>query len=380
MRIGIDATPLPSQPVGAGRYIVELINSLSALECSDEIIVYIQEDKVQLLDINPNDHLHIKSIKRKSILTRIVWEQITLPRILKEHKIDLLHSLHYTSPYLLPNQSIITFHDLTFFKFPQEHTFAKRMFFKTSIRLSLRKADAIITVSENTREDVLRISQYPGEKVFSIPLGVGPNFQKIVDEHKLSTVVEKYNLPEKYVLFVGTIEPRKNLEVLLEAHEKIQNDRSPLDLVLVGKLGWKFKDVLKRIENSQYSNRIHRLGYVDYEDLPYLYNLAQVFTYPSLYEGFGLPVLEAMACGTPVITSDASSLPEIVGDAGVLIPPRDVGALQESIWRIMNDEKLRAELSNAGMSRASMYSWENTARKTYEVYRTMADGRETNHN
>jgi glycosyltransferase involved in cell wall biosynthesis len=149
--------------------------------------------------------------------------------------------------------------------------------------------------------------------------------------------------------------------------------------VLVGKLGWKFKDVLKRIEDSQFSDRVHRLGYVDYEDMPLLYNLAQVFTYPSLYEGFGLPVLEAMACGIPVVTSDTSSLPEIVGDAGILVPPRDVGALHDSIWRVLNDEILRTELSTAGMSRAAMYSWEETARKTYEVYRTVAREKRLDH-
>ena len=361
MRIGIDATALPSHPVGAGNYIIQLIraiarhntinNSLTRDNQPDrlEFIIFVQRSRLDLLSVDENPNLHLIVLPNLSPIMRLLWEQISLPRLAISHQVDLLHSLHYTMPIAFPRHRVVTFHDMTFFLFPHFHTLPKRYFFRFFIHTSARQADALITDSESTRQDAIRLVGIPQGKIFTAQLGVTDEFHPIRNTPPLLQARQKYHLPEHYLLYVGMLEPRKNLSTLLQAYANIADKIPDHHLVVVGPKGWMVENILQQTEQLNISDKVHFTGYVEKIDLPLIYNMADVFIYPSVYEGFGLPVLEAMACGTPVITSNVSSMPEIVGDAGVLIAPNDSQALGQSLLKLINDPVDRQRLSLKGL-------------------------------
>jgi glycosyltransferase involved in cell wall biosynthesis len=375
MRIGIDATALPPRPVGAGNYIIELIRSLERLEVAHEFVVFAQPHGRELIGIAARPGFEWAMIPERSPAHRLVWEQAAFPRLVARARLDLLHSLHYTRPMRLPCASVVTFHDMTFFLFPQLHTLSKRLYFPQAIRLSARKANALIADSESTRRDAIRLLRISPEKIYTVPLGVSPAFHPVLDAHRLEIVRQRYSLPEHFILYVGLVEPRKNLPMLLRAYQRLQEQLrlhvSPelIPLVIVGRFGWRIEQVFELVETLAIKENVHFSGYIPAEDLPIVYNLADVFVYPSLYEGFGLPPLEAMACGTPVITTAVSSMPEHVGEAGILIPPQDERALFQALLAILQDPDLRRQLSEKGPARAANYSWNRTALETMNVYR-----------
>jgi glycosyltransferase involved in cell wall biosynthesis len=381
MRIGIDATALPSRPVGAGNYIIQLIRAIARSNSvvqpfpagnqlkGLEFVVFVQKSRLDLLQVDETPNLHLIVIPDLSPFMRLVWEQISFPLLVKNQHLDLLHSLHYTMPLAYPGRTVVTFHDMTFFLFPHHHTLPKRYFFRFFIRLSSRKATALIADSENTRQDTIRLAGVSPGKIFTVPLGVTQEFRLILDKTIRQHVRQKYHLPQHFILFVGTIEPRKNLPILLQAYASVADQITDHRLVVVGPMGWMVNKIIEQSGQLSISDKLDFTGYVEQEDLPLIYNLADVFIYPSVYEGFGLPVLEAMACGTPVITSNVSSMPEIVGDAGVLITPNDSRTLAQSMLELINDPITRQRLSIKGQERAAAFSWKRTAEKTVEVYR-----------
>jgi glycosyltransferase involved in cell wall biosynthesis len=375
MRIGIDATALPPRPVGAGNYIIELIRSLERLEVAHEFVVFAQPHGRELIGVAARPGFEWAMIPERSPVHRLVWEQAAFPRLVARAGLDLLHSLHYTRPMRLPCASVVTFHDMTFFLFPQLHTLSKRLYFPQAIRLSARKADALIADSESTRQDAMRLLRISPEKIYTVPLGVSPAFHPVLDAHLLEVVRRRYSLPEHFILYVGLVEPRKNLPMLLRAYQRLQEQlrlqagSELVPLVIVGRFGWRIEQVFELVEALAIKEKVHFTGYIPAGDLPIVYNLADVFVYPSLYEGFGLPPLEAMACGTPVITTAVSSMPEHVGEAGILIPPQDERALFQALLTILQDPDLRRQLSEKGPARAAHYSWNRTALETLNVYR-----------
>ncbi|HLE15437.1 MAG TPA: glycosyltransferase family 1 protein [Anaerolineales bacterium] len=368
MRIGIDATALPPQPVGAGNYIIHLIRSLAALDPAEQLVVFAQPGGLELIN-KPDIPVSWVIIPERSPFARLVWEQVGLPRLIRRLRIDLLHSLHYTRPFWLPCASVVTFHDMTFFLSPHLHTRSKRWFFPPAIRMSARRADALTAVSESTRQDAIRILGIPAEKITTTPLGVDSNYRVIHDPLQRARVREKYRLPEQYVLYVGLVEPRKNLPLLVRAYRDLIDQGISLPLVVAGGFGWGYDQVLQEIEKLDLKERVQFLGYVPQGDLPLVYNLACLFVYPTLYEGFGLPALEALACGVPVVTSAVASLPEIVGDAGILVSAGDQQALTGAMLAILSDPELSSELSKRGPARASLFTWKRTAQLTLQVYR-----------
>jgi glycosyltransferase involved in cell wall biosynthesis len=381
MRIGIDATALPPRPVGAGNYIIQLIRAIAlsnemtepVLDANQpnglEFVIFVQKSRLGSLNLEETPNLHLVVLPDLSPSLRLLWEQISFPRLAEKHQLDLLHSLHYTMPLAYPGRTVVTFHDMTFFLFPQYHTLPKRFFFRFFIRASSRKAVALIADSESTRQDAIRLVGVSAEKIFTAQLGVTQEFRPIRDETILQQTRQKYQLPEHFLLYVGTIEPRKNLPTLLQAYAAVADQMSAHRLVVVGLKGWMVRNIGQNSGQLKISDKVHFTGYVEQPDLPVIYNLADVFVYPSVYEGFGLPVLEAMACGTPVITSNVSSLPEIVGDAGVLLAPNDTQALGRSMLELINDPIQRQRLSIMGQERAAAFSWKRTAEKTIAVYR-----------
>ncbi len=282
---------------------------------------------------------------------------------------DLFHATEHLLPRLSSVRTVFTLHDLIFLFHPETHKPLNRWFLTLMMPRFLRAADAVIAVSECTRRDAVRAYGIPEEKITVIYEGVSPRFRPASPE-AIQAVRAKYRLPERFILYVGTIEPRKNLTALLEAYAALQsrNTQHAARLVIVGKKGWLYEGFFRRLRELGLEERVYFTGYVPDEDLPALYSAADLFVFPSLYEGFGLPVLEAMACGVPVVCSNTSSLPEVAGDAALLADPTDIRALAAAMERALTDEALRASLRARGLERARQFTWEEAAKRTVEVY------------
>lgn len=366
MRIGIDATALPTQLGGAGYYIVNLIQTLTRVDQENEYVVFAKRIHAPLFQLS--NHTQIIRVPLASRVLRIAWEQTVLPRLARQFNLSVLHSPHYTMPLLKTCPTVVTYHDMTFFLYPELHKPYKRIFFKLIVRLSAGRAGAIIADSESTRRDILRILKPNAQHVFAIPLGVSEKFRRIDNVLEIERIRSKFNLPERVVLYVGTLEPRKNLPVLVRTFKELVDRGSNYSLVIAGRKGWQYAEIFQTLENSGIQDRVIFLDYVPEIDLPFLYNAADLFVYPSLYEGFGLPVLEAMACGVPVITSNVSATPEIAGDAGLLVDPHDTDEWADAMHLVLTDRTLHDTLAHKGLERSKLFSWERTARETLAVY------------
>jgi glycosyltransferase involved in cell wall biosynthesis len=273
--------------------------------------------------------------------------------------------------------NVITIHDLTALLFPECHTANTRDMQMRTYRFAQEEADAVIAVSEATKRDILTHLEIPAERVHVVYNGVDPAFRPMEDREALRQSLAVLELvPGSYILHVGTVEPRKNLVRLVEAYHEARRMIPPPapKLVLVGATGWRFRELFERVEALEMQREVTFLGQVPRGVLPALYNGALIFAYPSLYEGFGLPPLEAMACGVPVVASNAASLPEVVGGAGVLIDPADTQALAAALASLLGDAERRADLSARGLARADRFSWQRAARETLEVYHSRGIG------
>jgi glycosyltransferase involved in cell wall biosynthesis len=271
---------------------------------------------------------------------------------------------------LLPLRSIptvLTVHDLIFKHLPEHHKLLNRVYLNLTLPLYCRRATCIIAISECTRRDVMAAYDLPPEKVMVIHEAADPRFRAQTPE-RVAAVRERYGLPERYILFVGTIEPRKNLARLLHAFEALHADDLCDALVIVGQRGWLYGDFFAELESSPLREKVFLPGYVPDEALPAVYAGARALAFPSLYEGFGLPVLEAMACGTPVACSSTSALPEVAGDAALYFDPTSQGSIVEALSQLLRDPDLRGELVRRGLERATQFSWDRVATETEAVY------------
>jgi glycosyltransferase involved in cell wall biosynthesis len=303
---------------------------------------------------------------------------------------NLFHATEHLLPRFKRLRTVFTLHDLIFRFFPQHHLPRNRIYLTLAMPLFLRRSDRIICVSQQTRRDVQRLYRVPDAKLCVIYEGVDPRFSRVTDPAVLSRARKRYQLPEHFILAVGTVEPRKNLTTLFEAYAGLLQDGVPaslddrpasrvaplssIDLVVAGKQGWLVESTLRAVHERGLSERVQFAGYVADEDLPALYTLADVFAFPSVYEGFGLPPLEALACGTPVVCSDASSLPEVVGDAALLVAPTDAQGWTLALGRALTDVSLRHDLAERGPRQAARFTWADAARQTRAVYDELLQG------
>jgi glycosyltransferase involved in cell wall biosynthesis len=303
-------------------------------------------------------------------IVRIVWEQFVQPWLLRQ--IDLLHALAFAGPLAISIPWIATIYDLSFVRYPQSFNAANRLYLTWAVRNSLRRADRVTVISESTRRDLVALFGAAPDKIKVIYCGTDPSFAPAQDPSAVAAWRAQRNLPEKMILYVGTIEPRKNIARLIRAFAQAQRAvRLPHRLVLIGARGWKYAEVDRAIAQEGISNNVIFAGYVSQDELPRWYQAADLFVYPSLYEGFGLPPLEAMACGIPVVTSNAASLPEVVGDAALQVAPDDGSALADAIVRALTDRALREQMIARGIVQAARFSWTRTARETVALYRTV---------
>lgn len=297
---------------------------------------------------------------------RILWEQTRLAA--RSRQLDLLHGLAFAAPAAAGCPTVITVHDLSFMRFPNAFRPFNRIYLSLFTRLSARRAVRVIAVSESTRQDVIRFCGAPADRVIVVPNGVEAAFCPAAPA-EAARFRARHGLPDRFILFLGTLEPRKNLARLLDAYAQWRRAaRQPVKLVLAGGKGWYYDTIFARVAELGLVDEVIFPGYVPAEELPWWYRAAELFVYPSLFEGFGLPVLEAMACGTPVITARASSLPEVAGDAAVLVDPEQPGELAAAIGQLLDDSTARAALRLAGLARAARFSWAHTAAATIAVY------------
>jgi len=299
-------------------------------------------------------------------LTRLSFDRL-LPNA------ELFHATEHLLPPLRSIPTVLTVHDLIFRHLPAHHKPLNRWYLNLTMPLYCRRADHVIAISECTRRDLITAYNLPPEKITVVHEAADPTFRPAAPEH-VARVCARYDLPGRYLLFVGTIEPRKNLSRLLAAFETLHAEGLTDGLVIVGRWGWLYGDFFARLEQSPVRDAVLLPGYVPDEDLPAIYTGAQLSVLPSLYEGFGLPVLEAMACGTPVACSSTSSLPEISGDGALHFDPNDVESMTETLRRLLRDADLRASLRQRGLKQAARFSWERVADETEAIYKAVLKG------
>jgi glycosyltransferase involved in cell wall biosynthesis len=408
VRVGIDYTPAIWQGAGIGRYTRELVRAVVAQGGAFQYTLFYAAGGVEranpyLADLKQfcADHPNVRGapIPLSSRRLTQLWQRLRapLPVELFTGPLDILHAPDFVLPPTRA-RTILTIHDLSFLVHPECAVPSMVRYLTDAVPRSLRRADAVLADSEATRRDLTRLLAFDPARVSVVYPGVAPRFRPLPPE-QTEPVRRRLGLPERFVLFVSTLEPRKNLVRLLEAFAQLDRRRttasnsiepssfvlhpSPTDpgnlyLVIAGRRGWLYEEIFAAIERLQLADRVRVLDFVDDNDLPALYNLAWIFAYPSIYEGFGLPALEALACGTPVVTADNSSLPEVVGDASsggpaaLLVPAEDVTALAAALRRGVYDEGLRARLRAAGPQRAGLFTWESAARQVLACYRQMA--------
>lgn len=304
---------------------------------------------------------------------RLLWEQFALPRILQKDGTDVLHAPAYLLPIRSTCPTVLTVYDAMALTHAHWCRAINRLNYRMLMPPSIRRANAIIVPSEFTARQLVSLFPEAGEKVRVIPLGVSEMFRADADERADEQVIRSHGIPSPYLLFVARHEPKKNLRALVEAFHLLKaNDGIPHKLVLAGASGWGCRSAYRRIHELGLSGDVIRPGFIPNESLPALYRQADVFVFPSLYEGFGLPPLEAMACGTPVVCSKTGSLPEVVEDAALLVDPTRPPDIARGIFTVLEDRDTRTALSQLGRIHASTFSWEATAQRTDDVYREVA--------
>lgn len=375
MSVAIDATPLLVEATGVDNAIARLVVALGEVDGETRYTVLAnREDRERLGSVLP-PNFHVLSVSLRARPARLLSQQLLLPLIAQRRGVDVVHSPSFVMPLWRGAQRhVLTVHDMTSMTIPHVHTRLHRSAaFARAVTTSIRRADRIVVPSSYTKSEVLRVvPEVASERVDVIPWGVGPEFGPTAAED-VARARARYGLTRPYVLFVGTVEPRKNLETLVEAF-RLAAEREGIDeqLVLAGRLGWGYERLLATLDDPWFHGRVLRLGYVDQADLPGLYAGARAFVFPALAEGFGFPPLEAMACGTPVLASDSSSLRENLAGAAELVAPGDRDALAAGLVRLLHDEALRRARRAAGIERAAAFRWETTAQATLDCYRRLA--------
>ena len=368
MRIGIDATPIFLQKGGIGYYTQSLLEYLTQIDAANEYVLFKTTQNQPESPISFIDRRNVRIIYTPKALQK--WRS-------RRERIDLYHGTNFRLRGRGCRGNVVTIHDLAFKRYPRflKKKFGQFLSFLKTKR-DVNRADRVIAVSQHTAKDIVDIFKINPQKIKVVYHGVEPHFRPDVSLESICTVKKKYRiLPGSYILWVGTIEPRKNLQVLIKIYGQLKDIHEKYSLVLGGGWGWKYEDILPLVQSL--GERVRITGYLPREDLYPLYSGATLFVYPSLYEGFGMPLLEAMASGVPVVASRASSIPEVVGDAAIFFDPLNISDIGEAMLRVLQDSSMRLSLREKGIQRAKQFTWERAARQTLEIYAEIM-GRERN--
>lgn len=371
MRVALSVEALAPVLTGIGRYSWELTTRLPLQQGVNSVRYYRQGSWVKDPNLLLQPALNMEPQEKRKFIG------VRLPKCIREFKLkrDCHHQLFHGPNYFLPScvdMGVATVHDLSVFKFPETHPLERVKQFEREFTLSMSRAAHLITDSESTRQEVIDFLSWPMDKITAVPLGVSSKFSPMVGDI-LTPYLHKYGLVQgQYALCVSTLEPRKKINNLLEAYQVLpQSQRTMYPLVLIGSSGWLSDSLHTKIENLSRQGWLRYLGYVPETDLPALYAGARSFIYPSIYEGFGLPVLEAMASGIPVVTSNKTSLPEVTKGAALLVDPDDIDAMAMSINRSLSDDQWRDSAIDLGLAIARSFSWDHCVEQTVQVYKSI---------
>ena len=389
MNIAIDGRTIAGNKTGVGSYTERLVRALLQCDSRNHYYLFLTE---------PNDHIEGPNVTKINIvgygppILNRYWENVLLPKEIQRYNIDIFFGPAYVLPYfvrfgtMLANipipmtlhfffnshrkvKYVVTIHDVISRIYPEYFTLKMRIWQRFFLWNAQKSADWVIADSQSTKNDILRFYPSYRDRVTVIYPELDDSFRIITDEAMLVRTKRKYSLPKKFILYIGTIEPRKNVEGIAATYRNLPPDiQSQYDLVIGGKLGWYATKIFNEIKIHRLESRIHFIGYVDDSFLPSLFTLASIFVFPSFYEGFGYPPLEAMACGVPVVSSDTSSLPEAVGNAAILVDPTDVQQISKAIENILRSGELAAELRRKGLERINLFSWKKCAEETLKVF------------
>jgi glycosyltransferase involved in cell wall biosynthesis len=373
MKIAINALSAKSQHHGVGVYITNILKHLIPLTRHHDFLLYKRRGLGQIQNLQDKGNIKYKDIDMSRSL-RIVWEQTFLPVYLSKEKFDLFWGPCNFLPLIKPCRFIVTIHDLAPFLLPRSLPLIRRIYYQRAFLNSIHRADKIVVVSESLKTDLIKHFSVPEKKIKAIHNGIDESFRPIVDKVSLSKIQKKYRLPSDFILTLGVLEPKKNTIGLIQAYADLKKSYTELPKLVIGgskQYGWKNNQVFKIVKNLRLDDDIIFTDTIVHEDLPAVYTLATLFVLPSIYEGFGLPVAEAMACGTPVITSNTSSLPEVAGDAAILVNPFDVQEISRTISRVLANERLQKEMKENGIENAKRFSWNRAANALFEVIETL---------
>jgi glycosyltransferase involved in cell wall biosynthesis len=391
MRIGIDYTSAVRQSAGIGRYTRSLVAALArADEQNDYILLVPSDGRGALVEAagvplpphqargshprakhqDSNFRLARAPLPERALVT--LWQRVSIPLPVEIFigGVDVFYSPDFVLPPTLSKIKILTVHDLSFKRVPETALPKLKWYLEGAVPRAIKRADLILADSNSTRDDLIDLFNLPAERVQTLYSGVEPYFRRVSDGSTLEAVRTRYGLAKPFVLSVGTIEPRKNLVRLIQAYSRLPQ-LGDLDLVVAGSRGWMYEEIYRAPQKFGVDPGVRFIGFVPESDLPALYSLARLFVYPSLYEGFGLPVLEALSCGAPVIASNSSSLPEVAGQAAVLVEPHDTDALAEAMARLLEREDERGQLSRLGPARAAKFSWDASACQLLAAFATL---------
>ena len=362
-RVGLNALLLESSQVsyrqaGIHNYLKGILPHLTAAGSSFCYTALVNHSHPS---VSPGCRVYRVSRRTASPVIRVAWEQFVQPWVARLERLDLLHSMAFVSPVISGVPTIVTMYDLSFLRVPDCFRSVQRVYLSLFSRISCRRAQRVIAISECTKRDVVAHFGVQNERVDVIYPGISDRFMR-ASPAAVAEFRERRGLPETFVLYLGTIEPRKNLSLLIQAFDRLRS--LGVKLICVGGKGWMYEDVFRTVENLDLNDQVLFPGYVPRDELPLWYSAATAFVYPSNYEGFGIPLLEALACGTPSLASNASSLPEVAGGAAVLFPPDDVNHLAEALSHTLNDASLRVELSEAGPIQAKRFRWSTAGQLT----------------
>lgn len=379
MKIGVSGYFLNNRSVGTGVYTNQLLRSLAGVDKNNQYFLFIPEDNNFETDSFPAKFVFLKHAHvpfGSPIMKRVLWEQLLSLRI-RRQDLDLIHFPFFSYCRAPRIRTVVTIHDMAHCRFPIYKGRAIGKLYFNFLAHAVIKADHIITDSEYSRSEILHYINVPEEKISVIPLAADALFAPVNDKRKLDHVKEKYNLPSKFIFYIGGFDIRKNVDKLIKAYSSLtKHKKIEQSLVLGGKIPENHRliqkgaviNLSKLIRELEIFQKVCLPGYIEKQDLPAIYSLADLFVFPSLYEGFGLPVLEAMSCGSPVIASHSSSLPEIIPRKDLLFDPEDINRIQDTMMMILMDDAMRRSVSRWGRERARAYSWKKTALETRKVY------------
>lgn len=359
MRIAIDARMIRSGSMhGIARYVFHLLKGLQDIGQTHQFFVLVNQDS-PLLEMSWPSHIILTSLKSSWISLR---EQKEIPRVLKQHKVDLFHTPSFVAPLLVPCKMVMTIHDLNHMVLPQFYTFLHQFYYYLIVRSSIRRSEYILTVSNFSKQEIVRTLGLKSSKIFVTYNGVSSSYQPIEDESYLNYVRDLYALPERFILCVSNNKPHKNVHQLVRAY--CYSDLT-VPLVLACPVD---RDLISMAESYGKKHLVYFSKFIEEQHLPAVYSLTDLFVYPSTYEGFGLPPLEALSCGAPVVVAQSSSLPEVVGENAIFADPYDFKAISHALEHGIADRQLRASLRSKGLRHAKRFSWDNMAYQTLKIY------------